>query len=90
MLKIQSSLPPMPAKSADASPCPKICRALILSTILAKMKSSVAAGSAKVVLVKKLAKSWITFRLGCKLNVIFVLNMPAKAVRALKMTVPPS
>ena len=35
---------PMPAKSADASPYLKICRVLILSMILAKIKSSAPAG----------------------------------------------
>ncbi len=40
----QSSLPPMPAKSADESPYLKICRASILSMILAKIKSSAPAG----------------------------------------------
>jgi hypothetical protein len=40
----QSLLPPMLAKSAGARPYLKICRALILSMILAKMKSSVPAG----------------------------------------------
>jgi len=50
----------------------------------------VTAGNLKAVLLKKLAKSWIIFPPGYKLNVIFALNMPAKAVRVLKITVPPS